>query len=185
MSTPSGGEPQYSPQYGQQGYGQQGYQQPGYDQSGYQQPGYGGGPPTSPKNGLGIAALIFGILALLTCWLPVVGFVLGLLAIILGVLGRGRAKRGQATNQGSATAGLVLGILSLIVNVLITGALLFFGFAFINLGGGASFQQFQQCISQAQQAPNPAAVQQAAQQCADQFGQQLPQLGGGQGGSGG
>ena len=49
-----------------------------------------------------------------------------------------------------------------------------FGLAFINLGGGASIQQFQQCLANAGNAPNPAAVQAAADQCAQQFGQQLP-----------
>jgi hypothetical protein len=137
-------------------------------------------PPPKPKNGMGVAALVFGILAVLTFWLPIVGLVLGLLAIVFGVIGRGRVRKMQATNGGVALTGLILGVLVFIVNVVLSIALFLFGVAFINLGGANSLQQFQDCISQSQNAPNPAAVQQAAQQCADQFGQQLPSLGGGQ-----
>jgi hypothetical protein len=80
----------------------------------------------------------------------------------------------EATNKGMATTGLVLGILTLIVNIILSVALFLFGVAFLNLGGGASIQQFQQCLSNATNQPNPAAVQQAAEQCSQQFGQQLP-----------
>lgn len=170
-----------------EGYGQQG--QPGYGQGSYGDPGYGdqgyGGPnppgwgqpatPPKPRNGMGTGALILGILALLTCWwLPIVGGILGIVAIILGVVGRGRAKRMEATNQGMATTGLVLGVLSLIVNIVLSVALFLFGLAFINLGGGQSLQQLQDCIGNANSQPNPAAVQQAYEQCTQQFGQQLP-----------
>ncbi|PVZ12965.1 DUF4190 domain-containing protein [Actinomycetospora cinnamomea] len=172
MSTPGEG---YGPQ-GQQGYGQQPYGDPGYGGSGPNPPGWGQpATPARPRNGMGTAALIFGILALLTCWwLPIVGGILGIVAIVLGVIGRGRAKRMEATNQGMATTGLVLGILSLIVNIVLSVALFLFGLAFINLGGGQSIQQFQDCLANASNQPNPAAVQQAADQCAQQFGQQLP-----------
>jgi len=171
VSTPGEG-------YGQQyppGQGQQ-YGEPAYGGSGPNPPGWGDpAQPTKPRNGMGVAALVFGILALLTCWwLPVVGGILGIVAIILGVIGRGRAKRMEATNKGMATTGLVLGILTLIVNIILSVALFLFGVAFLNLGGGASIQQFQQCLSNATNQPNPAAVQQAAEQCSQQFGQQLP-----------
>jgi hypothetical protein len=133
---------------------------------------------------MGTAALVFGILALLTCWFPVVGLLLGILAIIFGAVGRGRAKRLQATNKGVATAGLVLGVLSVIVNLIIS-VLFFLGLAtFLNFGGAQSVQQLQDCLSQAQNAPSPAAVQQAIAQCQQQFSSQLPQLGGGNGGNG-
>jgi hypothetical protein len=163
-------------QQGQQGYGQQPYGDPGYGGSGPNPPGWGQpATPQKPRNGMGVAALIFGILALLTCWwLPVVGGILGIVAIILGVVGRGRANRMEANNKGMATTGLVLGILSLIVNIVLSIALFFLGFAFLNFGGGNSLQQLQDCVSAANNQPNPAAVQQAYEQCGQQFGQQLP-----------
>ncbi|HEY2223367.1 DUF4190 domain-containing protein [Actinomycetospora sp.] len=137
-------------------------------------------PPPKPKNGMGVAALVFGILAVLTFWLPIVGLVLGLIAVVFGVVGRGRVRAQRATNGGMALTGLILGLLVFLVNAVLSIALFLFGFAFINVGGGNTLEQFQQCISQARSAPNPAAVQQAAEQCAGQFGQQLPSVTGGQ-----
>lgn len=185
MSTPGEGygqqgqpgygqQPDYGrqPDYGQHGYGEPGYTAPDGGAAGWGRPA--GGPPPEPKNGMAVAALVFGILALLTCWLPVIGLILGILAIIFGVIGRNRVRRMQATNKGAATAGLVLGVLSLIINLIIS-VLFFLGLAtFLNLGGGNSIQQFQNCLANASNQPNPAAVQQAAQQCGQQFGQQLP-----------
>lgn len=134
--------------------------------------------PPRPRNGMGTAALVLGILAILTCWLPIVGFVLGLIALVLGVVGRGRVKKMQATNGGVAVAGLVLGVLSVIVNILAT---LLFGlglFAFLGLGGGQVAGQYTECISNAPNAGTPAQVQQAFEQCQQQLQQQLPQTGG-------
>ena len=74
-----------------------------------------------PRNGAGRAAAIFGILALICA----IGFflvltvplavVLGLAAILFGVVGRRRFRRGVATNRGSATTGIVTGLLSLLI----------------------------------------------------------------------
>jgi amino acid transporter len=84
-----------------------------------QQPYYGGyqPPPTGPKNGLGIAALVAAIAGLVFCWSVLGGVVLGVVAVILGIVGYGRAKRGQATNTGVAIAGIVLGALAVIVSL--------------------------------------------------------------------
>ena len=90
---------------------------PGY---GGPPPGYGGGPPgyggygRQAKNGMGIAALVLGIIGLLSSFF-LVGGLFGLLAVIFGVMGRGRAKRGEATNGGMALAGLILGALALAI----------------------------------------------------------------------
>lgn len=70
-------------------------------------------PAGPPRNGLGIAALILGILAVLTFLTLVGGVLLGLLAIVLGLVARGRVKRREATNGGVATAGVILGALGL------------------------------------------------------------------------
>lgn len=84
-------------------------------------PGHGQAPGTdqrSPSNGVGTAALVVGILAFLLAFplFPVGGF-LGVIAIILGVIGRGKAKRGEATNKGVATAGLALGVVAVLIAV--------------------------------------------------------------------
>ena len=75
------------------------------------------------KNGLGIAALVLGLVCLLGgSTIPFFG--LGsILAIIFGAIGLKRVKRGEASNRGMALAGLWLGIagvaLSFIVVVVI------------------------------------------------------------------
>lgn len=158
----------------------------GYSQQQWNAPTQAGPPPAAPKprNGMGTAALIVGILAILSCWIPVlglIGLVLGIVAIILGAIGRGRAKRMEANNGGVAMAGLVLGVLSVLVSIVVSVLIFVLGFSFLQAGGGQSLQQLQQCITQAQNAGGPAGVQQAIQQCQAQFEQQLPQLPGGGG----
>jgi hypothetical protein len=68
------------------------------------------------RNGAGTAALVLGILGLLTSWL-LVGGVLGVFAVICGFVGIGRANRREATNHGSAVAGVVLGLLAIAVSI--------------------------------------------------------------------
>jgi hypothetical protein len=99
----SGGYPQYGQQYPQQ-YGPPGYQ-PGYPMYGVPMP--------MPRNGMGTAALVLGIVGVVLCWLYWVGPLLGVLAIIFGGVGLARAHSGQATNRSSALAGLILGIVAL------------------------------------------------------------------------
>ena len=77
---------------------------------GYEYGGYGA-PPVRRRNGMGVAALVLGI----------VGFVLGpcsILAIVFGRIGLNRVARGEATNRGVAQAGFVLGIVTLLLWIL-------------------------------------------------------------------
>ncbi len=46
-----------------------------------------GYPPPPPRNGVGIAALVLGIVAFLSSWTVIGGILFGLLAIILGSSG--------------------------------------------------------------------------------------------------
>ena len=80
----------------------------------------GMGYPVQARNGLGIAALTLGIIGAVSGIIPLLFWlagILGILATVFGMIGRGRAKRGEATNKGQATAGLVLGIISLVLAV--------------------------------------------------------------------
>lgn len=149
MTAPQ--DPFGTPAQGSQPGGTPGYGAPGQrpDQTGYGAPppsgGYGAPPPGSgaaPRNGLGIAALILGLLALFTSWTVVGGIVFGLLAIILGVIGRGRAKRGEANNGGLALAGVILGALGLLISV----GLIALGASLLN---SDSVQNLQECLEQA------------------------------------
>jgi hypothetical protein len=142
-----GGYPPPPPQPYSGGY--PGY--PGPDGMG----GYGQ-PPVAPKNGLGIAALVVGILSLPAVLTVFGGFVLGLVAIVLGVIGYRRAKKGAATNGGIAIAGAVIGLLGIVLNA----ALIAFGvWGFLQVGGGDYFD----CM---QQAGNDTSAQ---VQCEDEF----------------
>lgn len=110
-------------------------------------------PVGPPRNGFGTAALVLGILALLGAITGFVGLVLGALAIIFGVLGRGRAKRREATNGGAATAGLVLGVISVVLSAVLLVAV--GSFLFSDTG-----QELTDCLADAGQ---DAAAQQQCQ----------------------
>ncbi|WP_370421698.1 DUF4190 domain-containing protein [Streptomyces sp. QH1-20] len=129
------GQPPYAPPgypqpsvrpYGQQQppYGQPPYGQPPYGQAGYGYPPaapYGQGwqtPPMAPNNGLGVAALVLGIIGTVLCWTLVFSFICGVLAIIFGAIGRGKARAGEANNAGQALAGLILGGAALVATAL-------------------------------------------------------------------
>lgn len=74
----------------------------------------------------GTAALVCGCLALVCTGLLFIlfpiGIVLALFAIGQGRKGRRRARYGLATNRASATAGLTLGFVSLVVGLLLAAA---------------------------------------------------------------
>ena len=91
-------------------------------------------PPTEPervhpgpyvnrrRNGPGTAALVIGVvslvLALLVLFAPL-SLPLGVLAAILGGVGMSRASRGEADNRSHAVAGLVTGVLSILLAIVI------------------------------------------------------------------
>lgn len=69
---------------------------------------------------MAIAALVLGIVAVCGCFIPGIGWVgsvCGVLAIILGALGKKDAE-----NAGKAKAGIVLGIISLTLGIIVTVA---------------------------------------------------------------
>lgn len=75
--------------------------------------------PPQPKNGLGTAALVLGIVGAALAWIPVIGFmgfVCGILAVVFGAIGWNRTRKGAATNKGASIAGLVLGIVSIVLS---------------------------------------------------------------------
>lgn len=117
---PAAGSP--NPGYANPGYANPGYSAPGYGAPTYPPPGYPAAPlgyGAAPRNGLGTAALVLGIIGVVLCWIPFTGWALNILAVIFGGVGMGRAKRGEATNKSSALAGLVLGAIGLAVWIVI------------------------------------------------------------------
>lgn len=114
MSTPDNPGPGQPPSYGQPAapYGQT------------WQPGGPAGYPRPMANGLGVAALVIGVIAL-PFSLLVVGGLFGVLAIILGFLARGRVKRGEANNPGVALAGILTGGLAVLIAIALVLVLAF------------------------------------------------------------
>ena len=84
--------------------------------------------PTPPaaaaaRNGFGVTALVLGIIGAVFCWIPGLGGGLAVLAVIFGGLGYARARRGEANNPGMAIAGLVLGVVAFLIQVVVTAAI--------------------------------------------------------------
>ena len=75
------------------------------------------------RNGMGVAALVVGVVALvlaaLVLFFPIAA-VLGIVAIILGAIGLGRVSRGEADNRGQALAGLLTGLAALLLAAFFT-----------------------------------------------------------------
>lgn len=103
---------------------------------------YPGGAPTVMRNGLGVAALITGLLALFGSWTAVFGLALGGIAIIMGIVARRRVKRGEASNGGVALGGILLGALAILISV----AFIVLGTWVFKEAGGSDFFD---CISNA------------------------------------
>ena len=70
-------------------------------------------PATGQQNGMGVAALVFGIVQFFC--LPFIG---AILAIVFGRIGINKAKRGEASNGGMAKAGFWLGIVGLVLSII-------------------------------------------------------------------
>jgi len=73
--------------------------------------------PQSQSNGLAVAGLVMGILAVVFCWLWVIAFVLGVLGIVFGAVGMAKAKKIGGKNRGMALAGLILGVVGIILGI--------------------------------------------------------------------
>lgn len=70
-------------------------------------------PQPPPRNGLGTAALVLGVVAVVFGFIPIVGLFVAApsapLALAFGLIGVIRAEKGTATNKGAALAGSILG----------------------------------------------------------------------------
>ena len=125
-------------------------------------------PPAAPMNysspgpqksqGLAIGALICGILSIVLFCFQIIAIPLALVAIILGIIGMGKAKRGEATGEGMAKTGMILGIVGIALSILIT-ILAFAGMSFLEKKGGQWQQQIEQKAKEMEQAANEAAAE--------------------------
>ncbi len=83
-------------------------------------------PPPQVSNGFGQAGLLLAVSGLFLFWIPMVYPAVGILAITLSAIGYSNVRAGTATNGKSAVLGLVLGILSVVLPIVV-----FLGFAFL------------------------------------------------------
>jgi hypothetical protein len=71
-------------------------------------PAYGGAMPPGPPQGLAVAALVLGIAAFLSAWIPFLGLVIALVGVFFGVLALVRRQRKALAVTGTVFAGLGL-----------------------------------------------------------------------------
>lgn len=97
-------------------------QQPVYQQPVYQQPVYqpvvNGAPRSNPGKGMGIAALIMGIVSCCFFWIPyfnIICLMMSIAGMILSIIGLKKSKSAGAS-AGVSVAGLVLSIVGLVLS---------------------------------------------------------------------
>ncbi|HWO66632.1 MAG TPA: MmpS family transport accessory protein [Umezawaea sp.] len=76
-----------------------------------------------PRNGVGTAGFVLGLVGFLFSFIPIIGVVawpLVIVGLVLSVVGVTRASKGIANNRGLAIAGAVLSVIGLVVCVLWT-----------------------------------------------------------------
>ncbi|MBY4014664.1 DUF4190 domain-containing protein [Rhodococcus fascians] len=133
--NPQHGQPQYqnpqypNPQYGQPQYGQPQYGQPQYGQPQYGQAPYGGAGfrPAPATNTLAIVSLVLAVLGL--TFIPLIASVC---AVVCGHVAKGQIKRNGEGGSGFATAGLIVGYVSIALFVLVVAAIFIFAIAASN-----------------------------------------------------
>jgi hypothetical protein len=109
--------PPGQPEFGQQP--QFGQPQPQFGQPQYTGAPMGYGYPAMPpqaKNGMAVAALVLGIVGLVTS-IIVIGGVLGIVGLILGILAIKAANRNGGYRRGFAIAGTILSSLALVASI--------------------------------------------------------------------
>ena len=112
------------------------------------------GVPQNPSNGMGIASLVLGILSILG-GLFIIGGLLGILAVVFGFIGRGKAKRGEATNGGMAVAGIITGFVGILLTLLVVVLAVF-------VATSDGFDNLIDCL-------DAAETEAERQQCAEDF----------------
>lgn len=121
--------------------------------------GLPGAGAAGPRNGTGVGALVCGVLAVASILLfPPGMLVFGIAAVVLGIMGVRRAKRGEATNKSQATAGLVAGIVAVVV----------FGVVIVTF-----FVQNQEDLADFRECVEAAATQDQRDECQQRLESQL------------
>ena len=121
--------------------------------------GYGPPPPgygPQQNKGLAVAALVLGIVGFVTFFL-FVGGLLGIVALVLGIVAIRQTRKGQASGKSMAIAGTILGGAAIVITAIYAIALSAFFVKF-----GSQFSNFQDCLRHATTVPEQ-------RDCQDQF----------------
>ncbi|HMB94530.1 MAG TPA: DUF4190 domain-containing protein [Tepidisphaeraceae bacterium] len=77
-------------------------------------------PPVGQSNGMAVASLVLGIVAITLSCNFIIGLVPGILAIIFGLIARGKIKRGETSvGNGMALAGIICGAVPVAIAVIV------------------------------------------------------------------
>ncbi|PCG87268.1 hypothetical protein CIB93_03665 [Streptomyces sp. WZ.A104] len=123
MSLPSYPDPSYTgpPAAGREPYGSHG---------------------PAPTNGFAVAALVLGLSACVFFWTVVGGVLLGLLAIVFGIIAALRTRQGRAPRRVMAIVGASFGALGLIGSAVLLVWV-------VNLVDSEEFRNFERCMDRA------------------------------------
>ncbi len=72
-------------------------------------------PGPARRSGVAVAALVLGVLAIPLALTVYLGALAGMLGLLLGLIGVVRTRRGRATGRGMALAGVVTGLIGLVL----------------------------------------------------------------------
>jgi hypothetical protein len=113
-------------------------------------------PGRTLPTGMAVASLVLGILGIFTAFF-LLGGLLGLIAVILGIVALGKIKRGEAGGRGMAIGGIVTGVLAMLLALIIVVAV---GSFFAE--NSEEFSNLADCLDQ-------ATTAQAEEACRDEF----------------
>ncbi|MCI4042030.1 MULTISPECIES: DUF4190 domain-containing protein [unclassified Streptomyces] len=114
-----------------------------------------GSPQPARTNGFAVAALVLGLVACLLFWTVLGGLLLGLLAIVFGIVAALRTRQGRAPRRTMAIVGAVLGALGLIGSAIVLVVA-------ISVFDSEEFKNFEDCMDR-------ASGQAAENRCTDDF----------------
>lgn len=111
----------------------------------------------APRNGLGIAALVLGIIGVVVGIIPFffwLAVILGVIGLILGFIGRSRANRGEATNGTMALWGIITSAVAVLLSIV--GLVILLG-VFAELGDETAVETGSTVASATESPTSPAA----------------------------
>lgn len=79
-------------------------------------------PPAGPSNGLAVASMVLGIIALFTFWLPFLGWIPVIVGLVLGLVAFGKPNGRAMAVTGVVCSGLAL-LVKVMFWVVLAGAL--------------------------------------------------------------